>query len=155
MSLIPMHLALMLCLVPFCKADQDTRNSPTLIYGESKCDWEDARRHCQGLGGDLVSITSQKEMDEVEAVITLNGGSENQHWIGLSFDESDGSYEWSDGTSRTYFENWWPGRPGNSYLSRDCVVMNKVGVRYYWFDEYCSGSYRRGRTSNYRFLCSV
>jgi len=108
--------------------------------------WSDARAHCQGLGRDLVSIHSQQDQDEIQAVIVANEGTTTAHWIGLSDQAREGTYVWSDGTSGSY-RNWYPGDPSGREAA-DCVLMYSGNYQYQWGNYRCSGITRP-------FLCAV
>jgi len=146
MSLVHVYLALslMACLISLCTAE-DT----TLIYVGINKSWPDARRHCQRLGGELVSITSEQRKKEVICFIANNGGLGSLmtgHWIGLNDQATEGTFVWSDGSSGSY-QHWYRGEPGGNGEARDCVFMHKTGLQYRWFDYPCS--------YHARFLCSV
>jgi len=133
-----------------------TTPQASLIYGSSKKTWYDAQAYCQGLGGELVSITSEQRQSEVQAVIASNGNSEVEHWIGLNDRGTEGTFVWSDGTSGP-FQNWVSGQPDNGRgngngpdapdVAEDCVFMNAARWQHQWVDYHC-------RNLN-RFLCSV
>ena len=71
--------------------------SGSRIYGDAfiklfteKKNWTDARKHCQSLGGDLLSITSSDKNDYVKEVFlkqlslpTYRNGKVNQKYISL------------------------------------------------------------------------
>ena len=65
--------------------------------------WDDAKRHCLGLGGYLVSTTT---LDRVREVIALPRFVQaEEYWIGLrsSYNEGDETHYWSDGSTN---EDW-------------------------------------------------
>ena len=100
--------------------------------------WSDAESHCDSeFGTHLVSITRLDENDQVSDVFGSNNG-----WIGLNDIVTDGSYEWTDGTSFNY-ANWANNQPTNRCLffnCEDCVRMNSNGK---WKDLYCTNKYPR------------
>nr|XP_046265197.1 macrophage mannose receptor 1-like [Scatophagus argus] len=93
--------------------------------------WEEARRQCITMGGNLVSIPTRRvqafmitKMAEVAAT---------DLWIGLNSLKQDGFY-WTDGKARKY-TNWGYSktrrRPGTFYQrwnEEDCVVMSSSSI---------------------------
>jgi len=113
-----------------------------LIYVSSPKTWPDARTYCQGLGGDLVSVTSYQRQSEVEAVIASNKQgrySHPHHWIGLHDHVTEGTFVWVNGSS-VQFENWAPGEPYGYEEGefRDCVLMQPDIQQYQWRDYPCN-----------------
>ncbi|XP_042353142.1 macrophage mannose receptor 1-like isoform X2 [Plectropomus leopardus] len=89
--------------------------------------WEEARRQCITMGGNLVSIPTRR----VQAFLTTKMAeiSTKDLWIGLNGIKQDGFY-WTDGKARRY-TNWGYSkhkrRPGTFYQrwnEEDCVIMN-------------------------------
>ena len=73
-------------------------------------DWFDAQDACLAWGGQLVSIGSQEENDNVLFLRESVGCSEA--WIGYNDLETEGEFVWSDGSPVTY-ENWDGDEPNN------------------------------------------
>uniref|UniRef100_A0A4W6EZB1 Mannose receptor, C type 1b n=1 Tax=Lates calcarifer TaxID=8187 RepID=A0A4W6EZB1_LATCA len=97
------------------------------INAGRKTTWEEARRQCITIGGNLVSIPTRR----VQAfLITKMAEIRNTDlWIGLS-SLNQNEYYWTDGKARKY-TNWGytkhNRRPGTFYQrwnEEDCVVMN-------------------------------
>ncbi|XP_019969273.2 macrophage mannose receptor 1b [Paralichthys olivaceus] len=88
--------------------------------------WEDARRQCIGIGGNLVSIPERRIQAFLTAKMAVTATADL--WIGLNSIRQDGFY-WTDGKPRRY-TNWGYSknqrRPGSFYQrwnEEECVVM--------------------------------
>ena len=70
--------------------------------------FEEARLYCQAMGGDLMSIESQEEQDNVLPKIIPQYYMYKNFWIGLkrkidaSGEEYPADYEWIDGTQSDF-----------------------------------------------------
>ena len=83
--------------------------------------WISAEQEAQDRGGHLVSVNSQEEEDFLnQNVIGQNPFS--FFWIGLSDQEDEGAFVWTNGDPLTY-TNWWPGQPDDNG-GEDFVGMN-------------------------------
>mmetsp|Transcript_3533 Transcript_3533/g.4734 ORF Transcript_3533/g.4734 Transcript_3533/m.4734 type:complete len:315 (+) Transcript_3533:47-991(+) len=76
--------------VSLCRA-----SSVTFVFLETEQNFEDAETECDGLGGNLASFTSEKDLDELAEILEDN--SVTAAWIGF-FQESFGGIKFSDGT---------------------------------------------------------
>uniref|UniRef100_A0AAQ6IFY1 Mannose receptor, C type 1b n=1 Tax=Anabas testudineus TaxID=64144 RepID=A0AAQ6IFY1_ANATE len=115
--------------------------------------WEEARKHCQGLSGNLVSITTRR----VQAFLITQMAEEAAMdlWIGLNARQQDGFY-WTDGKPRSYtnwgysvstqsiFTNYFhPKTTVEHCFLEECVVMassHTLGIGK-WFSKSCNDSY--------------
>jgi len=87
----------------------------------SKMLWTEANMTCVGLGVELASIHSL-----LESTFLFNlCGDDNDCWIGLTDEQVEGNWEWTDGSHLDY-ENWDSGQPNN-----------------YWGQEYVAFDHRR------------
>ncbi|MGH0163498.1 UNVERIFIED_CONTAM: hypothetical protein FKN15_045059 [Acipenser sinensis] len=75
---------------------------------------DEAREHCRSLYTDLVSITSQDVLLDIEQLMNKNT-SNIDYWIGLRRD--DGSWGWGNGETFSY-SNW-----GETWSTSDCVTL--------------------------------
>ncbi|CAM9827317.1 unnamed protein product, partial [Heterosigma akashiwo] len=100
-------------------------------YYTDTLSWDDAETECQGFGGNLVSITSEAINEEVLALV---GGADNDVWIGLNDQSTEGTYVWVNGTEADY-TNWGYGEPNDYGGGEDCVEMKSNGE---WNDQSCS-----------------
>ncbi|CAJ1072733.1 macrophage mannose receptor 1-like isoform X1 [Xyrichtys novacula] len=113
------------------------------IISNRQMTWEDSRRQCITMGGNLVSIPTRRE----QAFLTtkLAEGTTTDLWIGLNSLSQDGFF-WTDGKKRKY-TNWGNAgsmrRQGSFYQrwnEEDCVVMNRnpsLGIGK-WFIKSCN-----------------
>merc|ERR1719391_278696 len=99
-----------------CPPGWYTFGDSCLIWVGTFFNWEGARLNCIDMGGDLVSVHSREEL---ENVFTATGGrtagpNYNYVWTGGNNFEVDGGglgdWEWSDGTDFDWY-NWAPGQP--------------------------------------------
>eukprot|EP00057_Strongylocentrotus_purpuratus_P001368 XP_001198502.2 PREDICTED: echinoidin [Strongylocentrotus purpuratus] len=91
--------------------------------------------------GHLVSIHSQPEQDFVTALYESSrkkGDEYAGHWFGLHDTSTDGTFEWTDGTT-VDFTHWKPGQPDNhpnTVGNENCGVMrSRYGNE--WQDGQC------------------
>ena len=97
-----------------------------------KKNWTDADAHCVNEGGNLASVATEMENNQVKA---LSG--KNSVWLGGSAQEKEGLWKWSHGLSWTY-TNWKNGARGDK---QNCL-KTRSGE---WEDYRC--------TMNYFFVC--
>ena len=83
--------------------------------------WLDAQSSCAIWGGDLTSITTERENNYLNTLITSSVGN---CWIGLNDRDVEGMYTWIDGTTVSYTN--WTGTPPN-VANSDCVRINNTG----------------------------
>ncbi|XP_078283857.1 macrophage mannose receptor 1 [Rhinoraja longicauda] len=89
------------------------------INSESALTWHEARRSCQQQNSDLLSVT---ELHTQTFLAGLLNTVKTSHWIGLSTQDYESGWQWSDQSPFRYL-NWAPGHP--SYAREDtCVAMN-------------------------------
>ena len=116
-------------------------NSHYYISNTSK-NWTDAQTLCEANGGNLVSISS-----EIENSYVSNLMPNEQSWIGLTDQTSEGQFEWSDETELNY-NKWWSGEPSNSGPTgnEDYTLINTTEAVNmndgYWNDVDNNTSYR-------------
>ena len=73
--------------------------------------WEEAKTHCESLGGHLATITSQAEQNAVTSLLTNSQGS---HWLGAYADDS-GLWHWvTDEPFEKQYQNYAEGQPDGS-----------------------------------------
>ena len=75
--------------------------------------WTDARDLSTDLGGYLVAIDSSEENTWIRERMTDAGYQWNSAWIGYTDENSEGKFEWANGSDNGY-ENWSNGEPNNS-----------------------------------------
>ncbi|KAM9322716.1 macrophage mannose receptor 1-like isoform 2-T2 [Pholidichthys leucotaenia] len=97
-------------------------------YEESSKTWFEARDYCRAIGGDLISIHSENEMNALKSGYATA-------WIGLSAPDPITSYVWSDGSPVNY-QNWAKGQPDTLNNVEYCAVI-KFWDDYKWDDVRC------------------
>ena len=83
--------------------------------------WLDAQSSCAIWGGDLTSITTERENNYLNTIITNSVGN---CWIGLNDRDEEGTYTWIDGTTVSYTN--WTSTPSDDTNS-NCVRINNAG----------------------------
>ena len=83
--------------------------------------WLDAQSSCAIWGGYLTSITTVRENNYLNTIITSSVGN---CWIGLNDREVEGNYTWIDGTTVSY-ANWTS--TSSDDTNSDCVQINNTG----------------------------
>ena len=83
--------------------------------------WLDAQSSCAIWGGDLTSITTERENNYLNTLITSSVGN---CWIGLNDRDVEGMYTWIDGTTVIY-TNWT--RTPSDDINSNCVQINNTG----------------------------
>ena len=83
--------------------------------------WLDAQSSCAIRGGDLTSITTERENNYLNTIITSSVGN---YWIGLNDRDVEGTYTWTDGTTVSYTN--WSSTPSDDTNS-NCVQINYAG----------------------------
>ena len=104
--------------------------------------WSEATAAAANHGGYLVSIQDQAENDFVK-----NGLIANTAWIGYTDEDSEGNFEWEDGSNSSY-TNWSSGEPNNQGVNGgqgDYAVMDKSSGK--WKD--------RDGNDDYEFVMEI
>ncbi|KAK9527635.1 hypothetical protein VZT92_014181 [Zoarces viviparus] len=98
-----------------------------IVVGVDNKNWQDARKHCINQGGNLVSITKERE----QAFLTMQMLRYNDNfWIGMNDVNWEMRFVWTDGKAISY-TNWAKGHPVSMPDGRyslndetfDCVIM--------------------------------
>ncbi|XP_052805091.1 uncharacterized protein LOC128234708 isoform X2 [Mya arenaria] len=97
-----------------------------------KMDWTTARKHCQTLSGDLLTLESEDEMIWVEHEL-FDYPTSNEWWIGLKRSpDNKTTWLWTDGSIKNEsnsFIQWGSGEPNNYLDSEDCGEINNHTLR--------------------------
>ena len=102
--------------------------------------WLDAQSSCAVWGGDLTSITTERENNLLYTAIY---DTVSNCWIGLYERDGDGGYQWVDGTALSYTN--WTGSAPTAGNTTDCAQMNINGAGN-WIAADCEGT-------NNSFIC--
>uniref|UniRef100_A0A3P9KK49 Macrophage mannose receptor 1 n=1 Tax=Oryzias latipes TaxID=8090 RepID=A0A3P9KK49_ORYLA len=108
------------------------RNTCFKIYRKesaSKKTWQEAQDFCKTIGGDLLSIHSARDLNNIEFRNSKSA------WIGLRLQGTNEGFAWSDG-SPFEFENWGYGEPNNHMDSEHCTEIHQYYGQY-WNDRNC------------------
>ncbi|KAG7999447.1 hypothetical protein GBF38_000097 [Nibea albiflora] len=126
--------------------------SGSLYYNSSvEKSWNQSRDDCQQRGADLVIINSKEEQKWRTACNCLYctygddcfsvnkdfiRSFQKQMWIGLSDNETEGTWKWVDGTLLTT-SYWKSGEPNHAVPEEDCAVIRKSDSEKNWYDDTC------------------
>uniref|UniRef100_H3A816 C-type mannose receptor 2 n=1 Tax=Latimeria chalumnae TaxID=7897 RepID=H3A816_LATCH len=115
-----------------CGADWQQFQSYCYWLNSEKSGWQDARKKCQSISGELISIHT---LPELEFAIEVKRDVE-ELWIGLYDGKQMRNFEWSDGTD-VQFTYWHPFEPNNFRNGQeDCVTL--WGPEGRWNDGPCN-----------------
>jgi len=96
------------------------------VLEETGISWTAAEAACAAWGGNLTSIHSSEENDFVQE-LAKNSCNQPAFWIGLSDQQEEGTFVWSDGTAvEDVF--WNSGEPNNAGGDEDFVEMKADGT---------------------------
>uniref|UniRef100_A0A8C9WMS0 Macrophage mannose receptor 1 n=1 Tax=Scleropages formosus TaxID=113540 RepID=A0A8C9WMS0_SCLFO len=98
---------------------------------KDKKTWFEARDFCRAIGGDLVSIHSDSDLDNSMS----RGPMVEDAWIGLNALNPNAGFVWSDGSTVSY-ENWGYGEPNNHNDAELCGEVSFYFGRP-WNDRHC------------------
>ena len=91
-----------------------------LLCRDAPKSWADARKFCQGRGGDLVVITSQEQNQ-----FLVDQGVGNAY-LAVSHAANEGTWEWVTGDALTY-KNWNDGEPNDTVGAENCAMIYGSG----------------------------
>ncbi len=123
----------------FCPCHGRTNGSTRYLFCPDTVTWDEAHDNCTRFGFQMVRIDSEAEQDFVWDAAQEVGG---DYWIGLSDQDTEGEYEWSDGTALGSYVNWAAMAPnnGDGEVEEDCVEI-LVPEDGRWNDRDCSTDY--------------
>mgnify|MGYP003952264543 CR=1 FL=1 len=109
--------------------------------------YNDANDGCISAGHDsLAAIIDDTEQEFVVSLLTMEGFSEKDFWIGLNDKDSEGTWRLEDGTLAPYL-NWAPGEP-NLGEHENCAAIDIPSYAGGWLDAPCENP-RKG------FVCET
>ena len=89
--------------------------------------WSTALRGCIGFGGDLVSISNEKEKKFVHN-LSFKDRNRTSVWIGLVFRHETGGYVWNNGELfNSSVSVKWIGNMSRRFYEDECVEILKNG----------------------------
>ena len=91
--------------------------------------WKDAEKKCTEIGGRLASVHSDEENNFI-----FQTSNNAVTWLGGNDMSAEGSWIWSDGSSRRY-TNWNSGQPNNNG-NQDCQTIGYFAEK--WDDDGCT-----------------
>ncbi|MCD8107933.1 MAG: tetratricopeptide repeat protein [Oscillospiraceae bacterium] len=104
---------------------------------ESVTSWEEAKTYCESLNGYLATITSEEENSFLFNYIVLCGY--NSAYIGLTDEEEEGTWVWTNGESVTY-TNWHSNEPNSENTREDYAMFYYKYTDGTWNDGDFNGS---------------
>ena len=100
-------------------------------------EWDDARRNCLKLGGDLVKITTTAENQFIfnlilkQVKVTGNGA-----WLGLHR-KADTKFYWTDDTLLSGYSAWGIGQPDHPSSEKCSQIFTSGSGKGKWNDTPC------------------
>lgn len=118
--------------------------------------WEEANTFCELNGGHLVTITSQEEQDQINALIDALTDARKNYWAGAKRNNAS-DFQWVTDEKFSY-SNWNTGEPNSGMAEPGLMLYGKngLGPTGTWndlsFD--CSGNPNEYfTTANFGFIC--
>lgn len=96
-----------------------------------KMSWYEAKEDCQAQGGYLAELTSPEEEANINEFINHN----DHFWIGLTDEDTEGTFIWQESHEELVYTHWKPGQPNNLFGVEDCVFIDRHGEG--WNDADC------------------
>ena len=93
----------------------------SLTSGRSN--WLDSQAEAETRGGYLVAINDAAEQQFIVQTFLSGASSTETYWIGLTDQDTEGTFEWVNGEQVTY-TNWYPGEPNDFNVGEDYVIIN-------------------------------
>ncbi|XP_008420077.2 C-type lectin domain family 7 member A-like isoform X2 [Poecilia reticulata] len=113
----------------FCPAGWRRFGCSCYLLSSSMSSWEGSRAQCLLTGADLVTISSQEEMEFLDQL-----GAQLKVWIGLKEASRGSGWKWTDGSSPGV--TFWTRQTSWTSRTQSCAAFNR-GSRS-WSEEWCS-----------------
>ena len=102
--------------------------------------WNDARAYCEAEGAQLVKIECAEENECIKNKYMKDG---LDFWIGLTDEQVEGVWMWSDGSELSGYINWATNQPSDQTHVQNCAGIRMGTVSYVyndaqWHDRGCS-----------------
>ncbi|XP_031440428.1 C-type lectin domain family 4 member F-like [Clupea harengus] len=114
-----------------CADDWEYFNGAFYHFSTDEKTWTESRDACVTIGGHLVIITSQQEMEFLKT--------KANHWIGLNDAQEEDKWRWVDSTPLTDPKFWGNGQPDNAG-DEDCA---RIDINQKWNDAPCQNAFKR------------
>lgn len=118
---------------PDCVEVDGPREGQTWWLCHAPRTWNEARARCAELGGEFASILNEHE--HTAFLRATLGHQWTNWWLGLSDQESEGTFVWADGEAAS-FTFWSSGEPNDSAGREDCAQLIPWNGR--WNDLDCA-----------------
>ncbi|KAE8619751.1 hypothetical protein XENTR_v10009960 [Xenopus tropicalis] len=119
-----------------CDNDWHLLGESCYYFSVTSSDWFKARAFCKTKESDLVVISTAFEQTAINNIIKAKGLELTRFWIGLTDMNSEGTWEWLDGTNyNTAFKFWRAGEPNDAGGNEDCAHIRTNGE---WNDVHCT-----------------
>lgn len=99
-----------------------------------RLNWLGAEQKCRDLGGHLISLKSQEELDAVSAKFDIP----NEFWIDIWDPNNNNNYLSVTTGLKPSFGNWVPGEPNNYNNGEHCVNLKPHSSKYLMNDLNCN-----------------
>ncbi|XP_007578563.2 CD209 antigen-like protein E [Poecilia formosa] len=113
----------------FCPAGWRRFGCSCYLLSSSMNSWEGSRAQCLRTGSDLVTISSQEEMEFLDQL-----GAQLKFWIGLKEASRGSGWKWTDGSSPGV--TFWTRQTSWTSRTQSCAAFNRGGRL--WSEEWCS-----------------
>ena len=106
--------------------------------------WHAASDASESQGWYLATIGSEAENDFVKSLLGMRPNL-SQYWLGATDEESEGDFQWVDGTAFSYTD-WFGGEPNNNngFSEEDFLTLDVRGGTWGWNDEGPSSRIEQG-----------
>ncbi|XP_071145011.1 uncharacterized protein [Mytilus edulis] len=103
-----------------------------LLFVEHELSWDDARKSCRSLGGDLVTVKDSAKEKFILDSLRLEHWNAANVWIGATDRAKEGDWRWIDGSQVTYrhFANGQGNNHDTGFLfaggsNEDCALIRR------------------------------
>ncbi|XP_067827884.1 asialoglycoprotein receptor 1-like isoform X2 [Heptranchias perlo] len=120
----------------FCPKEWKFFNRSCYFFSTERRNWTASAKYCSGNKSHLVVITSQEEQDFVK-------GGDDPHWIGLTDEEKEGTWQWVDGAGPLSEPEFWRSHQPDNHKSAHCEGENCATTNNWgWNDDCCAGHWK-------------
>jgi len=124
-----------------CPPSYKRREERCFKFNTRRLDYPDAKADCAADGTQLLNIRSQEDNELLVYGLRRflsNNGRGRGVWIGLSDEDTEGTFVWEDGTpyDPSGYTNWAPDAAAMNNGDLNCVYMKKT-QRWQWYLQEC------------------